>query len=97
MPNIEDVRLWLRTNIERCSPPFSSCILFGSILRDGFPNDVDVMIVSTEWQVRDLCRELKSEFQVKFGLPLHVQLFHISQATDIEAFIKRANLIDEAL
>ena len=71
--------------------------MFGSILKDASPNDVDVMVVSTEWDIRELCRELKSEFHLRFGQPLHLQLFHVSQSADIEAFIKRAKLIDEAL
>jgi hypothetical protein len=97
MLKIDEIRSWLGVTIGRYSPPFSNYILFGSILTDAAPHDVDVIIVSEEWQVRGLCRNLKSEFRDKFGLPLHLQLFHISQTADIEAFIKRARLINEAL
>lgn len=96
MPRIDAIRSWLREAVERPSSPFSSWILFGSILKDISPNDVDVMIVSTKWEIRDLCRELKSEFYHRFGLPLHLQLFHVSQSADIEAFIERAKAIEEA-
>lgn len=96
MPRREGIRSWLRGAFGRRSPPLSRWILFGSILRDANPNDVDVIIVSLEWDIRELCHELKSEFLQRFELPLHLQLFHVSQTADIEAFIRRAKFIDEA-
>ncbi len=97
MPRIDAIRSWLRESIALRSPPFANWILFGSSLKNSFSNDVDVMLVSAEWDVREICCQLKSEFRQRFGLPLHLQLFHISQSADIKAFIERAKLIDEAI
>lgn len=59
--------------------------------------DVDVLIVSTEWNIRSILSELKADFYERFGLPLHIQPFHISQLIDIESFIERAALVEEVL
>jgi hypothetical protein len=90
------VMAWLGEAKDMHSPLLSRCILFGSMLNNSFPNDVDIIIVSAEWDIRCLCRRLKSEFCAKFGLPLHIQLFHVSQSHDIQSFISRAGGIAEA-
>ena len=65
--------------------------LFGSILEPGAtPSDVDVLMVFSEWNVRDYCSSLKRRFEKRFGHPLHIQMFHASQVAELEAFLVRA-------
>lgn len=97
MPDFNAVRLWLSGAKSKNSPPIIRCVLFGSILKSKSPNDVDLLIVSTEWQIRGLCSKLRSEFRAEFGLPLHIQPFHLSQSHDIHAFIVDAGTISEVL
>lgn len=77
---------WLKDNI---SPPLSRCFVFGSALERSTPNDVDVVIIALEWNVRDILSRLRMDFRAKFQLPLHIQPFHISQVTEIKIFFDR--------
>jgi hypothetical protein len=97
MPRIDAMSSWFREAMGRHSSPVSRILLFGSILTAESPNDVDAILISGEWDIRDSCRELKSDFLRKFGLPLHLQIFHASQSTDIESFINRAKTVEEVL
>lgn len=83
MPDIRSIRDWLKGAKEQYSSCVRKCILFGSFLRSDVANDVDVIIIATEWDIRDVIKELKSSFRTRFGLPLHVQLFHVSQKSGI--------------
>ena len=53
------------------------------------PNDIDVVIIASEWNVRDIFSRLRMEFGAEFQLPLHIQPFHTSQISEITDFLDR--------
>lgn len=93
MPDLEleAVGNWLSGAASDLSPVVAELHLFGSLLeRDSSPSDVDVIIVFRDWNVRGHCAVMRERFRRFFGLPLHIQMFHISQRLQLAEFVKRA-------
>jgi len=86
----EIVEIWLRNYFGSHSLPVVKCLMFGSILHSENPNDIDIIIVFNEWDIRDFMSQIKKSFKIKFKFTLNVQIFHISQDEIINLFLKRA-------
>ncbi|MGJ3648525.1 hypothetical protein ACLB0R_08635 [Sphingomonas sp. GlSt437] len=94
MYNLASMRSWLEDAATSHSPPLAQCVLFGSILNSSQPADVDVVLVSNEWYIQNILTEMRLNFVAEFRLPLHLQLFHISQVEAINKFLNRAGKIE---
>jgi len=77
---------WVRNNIQ-CSRRVCSCHVFGSFL-DTWHNfdDVDVVIVFQDWNVRMWIARIKRKFLLSFHRRLHIQVFHKTQVRHIRKF-----------
>jgi hypothetical protein len=95
MPDLPSVRSWLRASKELLNPPLFRYLIFGSILGADTANDVDIVIVASEWDIRIVLKALKLGFRQRFDVPLHTQIFHVSQNAYIEDFIRRAKPVEE--
>lgn len=91
MVDMQLVHDWLR---DQMSPPLYRCALFGSALQSPTPNYVDILIIATEWDVRDILSNLRRGFHARFKLTLHVQAFHTSQWDKIATFVGRAGRLE---
>ena len=91
MLDVEAIAGWFAGASEPMRLAIAETHLFGSVLEPHInPFDVDVVIVFQDWDVRGRCTELKRSFQLAFGRPLHIQMFHISQANELDEFLERA-------
>ena len=97
MPDLLKIRSWLEDATSRHSSPFAKCILFGSILTSSESADVDVVLVSNDWNIKGHLREMRLSFIAEFGLPLHIQTFHSSQIEKIDEFLNRAKIVEHVL
>lgn len=62
--------------------------IFGSALKDAnAANDLDTIIVFNEILVRDTCVRLRRSFSELFGIPLHIQIFHLSEKQELNEFL----------
>lgn len=90
-PELAELLPWLREAVVQHFPPISKGLLFGSILTSGSPNDIDLILISDEWDIRAALTNLRYSFRRRFGLNLHIQSFHVSQTVEIESFLQRAS------
>lgn len=78
-------------------------VLFGSVVYDHYAtSDVDVIIVAEAMTNRKAARigrkiknEMRRDFNVRFGHPLHVQLFDATEKDRFEQFLSRLGKFEE--
>jgi hypothetical protein len=81
---------WLRLHVGS-HRHVQACWIVGSALTQhtGF-NDVDIVVVCRDWNVRRWLVRVKATFRVAFNMRLDVQLFHMTQAREVRQFLRRA-------
>lgn len=92
-----NIRHWIRNFCASNSPPLIKCYIFGSLVTETNFNDVDLILIFNKWEVREILRTARSDFNQKFQLKLHVQIFHCTQEQHIRQFIERAKFVQEVL
>lgn len=97
MLEVAEIKHWLREACRRGAIVPVKCLIFGSVLRQNDPSDVDVVFVFQENEVRGFLTKIKFDFKRKFGVPIHVQIFHSTQTKEIIAFIKFAQFVEDVL
>lgn len=69
----------------------SACWLIGSVLdSDRNFDDVDLLLVLNDWNVRRWLTRKKITFHLVFGRRLDVQVFHKTQNQEIRQFLRWA-------
>jgi predicted nucleotidyltransferase len=82
---------WIRLNCARSKNVCFVCI-YGSFARGTSKfNDVDVVLIFNEWNVRLWAARAEGSFERRFHRPLHIQKFHRSQKRSIQTFMDKLN------
>jgi hypothetical protein len=69
-----------------------TCWIIGSVLntRQEF-NDVDIVLILNDWNIRRWLTRKKITFQLTFGKRLDVHIFHQTQLKEIHQFVLQAD------
>jgi predicted nucleotidyltransferase len=106
---LEDIELhdqasrWLSGWLSSEDLRVQRAVLFGSVVHEHYPtSDVDVIVLSkpiTGRTAKSVGRRIKSEmrreFKLRFGHPLHVQLFLAGEKERFDAFLSRLDKYEE--
>jgi predicted nucleotidyltransferase len=94
---------WISTWLSDTGLCVRRAFLFGSVVHDHYPtSDVDVIVLSgpmSEMKAmrvgRKIRTEMRRQFKLRFGHPLHVQLFHATETVRFEEFLSRLGTFQE--
>jgi predicted nucleotidyltransferase len=99
----EQASQWISTWLSDKNPYIQRAVLFGSVVYDQYAtSDVDVIVFAQPMTDRKSARigrkikdEMRRDFNLRFGHPLHVQLFDANEKDRFEQFLSRLGKYEE--